>query len=186
MHCSWVCCSLGAGWAFLGVVEDVLTRDALVQADLTVFTFLQQLRSAPVDRVMIAITEMGSVGVLLPLTAAVLGWLLWRRCWRTAGYWLLAAGVGELLVLAIRLSLGRHRPLDLYQGLDRFSFPIGHATVSTVVLGFLAFLLARRQPRAGDWQSQAPCPCMCFSWRFRACTSVRTGPPMWWAASASA
>ena len=58
---------LAAGWLFLGVVEDVLSRDTLVQVDLAVFHFLQQLRTASGDRLMIVVTEMGSVGVLLPL-----------------------------------------------------------------------------------------------------------------------
>ena len=140
---------LGAGWLFLGVVEDVLSHDPLVQADMAVFNFLQGLRSQPADRLMVAITELGSVGVLLPLIAVVLFWLVWRRCWRTAAYWFGVAAFGELLVLLLKVTLGRHRPLDkIYAGVEQFSFPSGHATVSTVVLAFLAFLLSRNQARA--------------------------------------
>ena len=109
---------------------------------------LQQLRSDDADRVMVAITGFGSVGVLLPLLVAVLGWLLWRRCWRTAGYWVGTAAFAELLVQVLKLTIGRHRPALPYAGTERYSFPSGHATVSVVVLGMLAFLLARGQPRA--------------------------------------
>lgn len=140
---------LGAGWLFLGVVEDVLSHDPLTQADVAVFNFLQGLRSHPVDRLMVGITELGSVGVMLPLIAVVLVWLAWRRCWRTAAYWAGTAVFAELLVQLLKVTLGRHRPLDdLYGGLEQFSFPSGHATVSMVVLAFLAFLLSRGQPRA--------------------------------------
>ena len=136
---------LAAGWLFLGVVEDVLAKDTLVQVDLAVFQFLQQLRTDSVDRVMIAITGMGSVGVLLPLAVTVTLWLVWRRSWHTAAYWVGVAAFGELLVQLLKFTLGRRRPLDLYTGVELFSFPSGHAVVSTVMLGFLAFLLSRGQ-----------------------------------------
>ncbi len=134
---------LAAGWLFLGVVEDVAHGDPLVQADFAVFRFLQELRNAPMDRAMVALTELGSAGVLVPVALAVLARLAWRRAWRTAGYWLAAVGFGELLVLLVKAMLGRHRPLDLYAGLERYALPSGHATIATVVAGFLAFLLAR-------------------------------------------
>ena len=134
---------LGCTWLFFGVVEDVLSRDPLVQADQAIFSFLQGLRVGAVDRVMVRITELGSVGVLLPLVVAVLAWLAWHGCRRTARYWLANVAFAELLVQVLKFSLGRHRPLQLYSGNEAFSFPSGHVTVSTVVLGFLAFLLTR-------------------------------------------
>jgi membrane protein DedA with SNARE-associated domain/membrane-associated phospholipid phosphatase len=136
---------LATGWLFLGVLEDVVAKDTLVQVDLAVFHFLQQLRTEAIDRVMIVITEMGSVGVLLPLAVTVTLWLGWRRSWHTAAYWIGVAAFGEVLVQLLKFTLGRHRPLDLYTGVEQFSFPSGHAVVSTVMLGFLAFLLSRRQ-----------------------------------------
>ena len=140
---------LGAGWLFLGVVEDVLSHDPLTQADVAVFNLLQGLRSQPFDHLMVAITELGSVGVMLPLIAVVLVWLAWRRCWRTAAYWAGTAAFAELLVQLLKATLGRHRPIhNLYAGVEQFSFPSGHATVSTVVLAFLAFLLSRGRARA--------------------------------------
>ncbi|MEO8387477.1 phosphatase PAP2 family protein [Polaromonas sp.] len=134
---------LVAGWLFLGVLEDVLSKDPLVQLDLAVFHFLQSLRTESMDRLMIVITEMGSVGVILPLVVVVVAWLAWRRSWRTAGYWIAVTAFAEVLVQLLKVTLGRHRPIDLYVGMERFSFPSGHAVLSTVILGFLAFLLSR-------------------------------------------
>ena len=134
---------LGCTWLFFGIVEDVLSRDPLVQADQAIFSFLQGLRVGAVDRVMVRITELGSAGVMVPLVAMVLAWLLWHGCRRTARYWLANVAFAELLVQVLKFTLGRHRPLQLYTGNEAFSFPSGHATVSTVVLGFLAFLLTR-------------------------------------------
>jgi len=138
---------VAAGWLFLGVLEDLISGDPLLQADHAVFRFLQQLRAPSIDPVVVAITEMGSGGVLMPLIVAVSAWLVWRRSWRTLGYWIANALVGEALLRAVKFSLGRQRPLALYEGFERFSFPSGHVTVSTVVLGFLAFLVARGRGR---------------------------------------
>lgn len=140
-----------AMWVLLATLEDVVTETPLATADGTVFRFLQQLRTDPADRVMILVTQMGSVGVMLPLVLAVAGWFLVRRSWRTAGYWLAAAAGAELLVQVLKFSLGRTRPLEMYQGVERFAFPSGHASMSTVVLGFLAFLLTRDGGKAWRW-----------------------------------
>lgn len=137
---------LASMWLFLGVLEDVVSRDPLVVADQAVFTFLQQLRTAPVDRWMIRITEMGSVGVMLPLVIAVAAWLAWRRCWRTVAFWLATVASAEVMVQVLKYTLGRHRPLPLYLGNEQYSFPSGHATISAVLLAGLAFLLTRGQP----------------------------------------
>jgi membrane protein DedA with SNARE-associated domain/membrane-associated phospholipid phosphatase len=142
---------LGAGWLFFSVLEDVATKDPLVQADLGVFDFLQQLRTGAADQVMVIVTQAGSVGVMLPLVVVVLAWLLWRRCWRTAAYWVGSAAFAELMVQVLKYTLARQRPLALYDGGEQFSFPSGHATVSVVVLGFLAFLVSRRQ--SGAWRT---------------------------------
>lgn len=138
---------LGSGWLFLGIVEDLVTRDTLLQVDVAVFHFFQTLRTSVADRVMLALTDMGSAGVLLPLTLLVLGWLVVRRCWHTAAYWITAVLFSPVLVTLLKLTLGRSRPLDLYHdaAIGQFSFPSGHATSSMVIYGFLAFLLARRQ-----------------------------------------
>jgi hypothetical protein len=49
------------------------------------------------------------------------------------------------MVHVLKRTLGRHRPLALYGGVEQYAFPSGHATVSAVVLASLAFLLARGQ-----------------------------------------
>ncbi|CAN7767593.1 VTT domain-containing protein [Variovorax sp. LjRoot175] len=136
----------GSIWLFLGVLEDVLSNDPLVQVDRRVYTMLQTLRTAWGDSVMVAITELGSAPVVISVIGAVSLWLAAKRCWRTLGYWLVAAGFAQLLVWTLKFTLGRARPTEIYSGIDPFSFPSGHAAMNIVVYGFLAFLLARAKP----------------------------------------
>ena len=134
---------IGAAWLFIGIFEDVVSGDPLVLVDSAIFRALQDLRTAPADAVMIAITELGDTTVVIAVTAAVLLWLLARRAWRTAAYWLVAIAGASALNTVIKVALHRPRPNDtLYSGWSAFSFPSGHSTVNLVLYGFLAFLVA--------------------------------------------
>lgn len=142
---------LGA-WGFLGVLEDVVTGDPLVRVDSTVYHLLQGFRTPLADTVMIALTELGDAAVTIAVVTAVMLWLIWRRAWAAAAYWLGAAGFAALLVLALKASLRLPRPVSLpYDGPYGFGFPSSHATMSLVIYGFLGVLLAREFSARGRW-----------------------------------
>jgi hypothetical protein len=65
--------------AFFAVLEDVVNRDPLVRIDDAIFHVLQSLRTAPLDRVMVAITELGDWVVTTAVTLVALFWLVWQR-----------------------------------------------------------------------------------------------------------
>jgi membrane protein DedA with SNARE-associated domain/membrane-associated phospholipid phosphatase len=138
----WLVVLIAAGWLFLGVLEDVLTRDPLVYAGRAIYHVLQQLRTPAGDALMVVVTELGDAAVTMPLAAAVLIWLLWRRAWRDTFYWLTAVGFGALAVTLIKLLLREPRPVPIYSGAEAYSFPSSHATLSTVVYGLLAVFIA--------------------------------------------
>jgi len=138
----WLGLLVAAMWLFLGVLEDVVNKDPLVYAGQAVFHFLQQLRTPLGDMIMVGITELGDVSVTLPLAVAVFVYLIWRRAWRDSLYWLVALGFGLLSVTAIKLGLKFPRPVSLYSGSELYSFPSGHATMSTVIYGLLSVYIA--------------------------------------------
>ena len=142
---------LGGVWLFFGVLEDVVTRDPLVHLDHVVFTALQKLRTGWVDDLMIAATELGSAMVAIAVIAAVSVVLALKRSWRTLAYWLTAVGFAQALVWVLKNTLERARPVAMYDGIDRFSFPSGHAASSIVLYGFLAFLLTREKKAMVRW-----------------------------------
>ena len=142
---------LGGAWVFLGILEDVVSRDPLVQFDHVVFIALQALRTAWVDDLMIAATELGSATVAVSVIASVSAVLAWKRCWRTLAYWLTAVAFAQALVWVLKMTLERARPVAMYDGTDAFSFPSGHAASSAVLYGFLAFLLVREKGPGIKW-----------------------------------
>jgi len=140
---------LGGIWLFLGLLEDVASGDPLVRADAAVYGLLQSLRTPWGDAAMVVVTELGDTPVVVAVTLAVLLWLLVRRAWRTAAYWVGAVGLASLFNTTVKLILDRPRPVeDLYAGAGAFSFPSGHATVNLALWGFFAYLVAREaRPR---------------------------------------
>ena len=142
----------GALWLFLGVLEDVITGDPLVYVDQGLYQFLQDLRTPWGDRLMVIVTELGDSVVIALVAVAVLAWLMWRRSWHAAWYWGAAVGFGQLAASMIKLLLQRPRPIaDIYTGISSYSFPSGHATMSMVVYGFLAVLIARHLSSSRRW-----------------------------------
>lgn len=139
----WFTLLIGGVWLFFGVVEDIEHRDPLVYAGLSVYRFLQQLRTPIGDQVMIASTELGDAAVVVPIILIVLGWLLWQRAWRDAKYWLAAVLFGVLSVQILKYVFHMPRPIHLYSGIEANGFPSSHAAMGTVVYGFLAVLSAR-------------------------------------------
>lgn len=141
---------IAAAWMFFGIIEDVVTRDPLVVVDKTLYHLLQGLRTPFGDSVMIALTQLGDAAVTLSVVTAVLLWLVWKRAWRPAAYWLAAASFGAVLTVILKTGFGLSRPLPLYDGMIAFGFPSGHAAMSLVIFGFLAVLSARELSLPGQ------------------------------------
>ncbi len=141
-----------ATWLFAGVLEDVVSGDPLVRVDQGVYQMMQALRTPWADRFMVLVTEFGDSRVIGVLALVVLVWLLWRRDWRIAGYWAGAVVFGMTAAYFIKHLLQRPRPLvNFYDGISTYAFPSGHATMSAVVYGFLAVLVARNLPVSRRW-----------------------------------
>jgi undecaprenyl-diphosphatase len=132
-----------AGWGFLGVLQDVLAKDPLVLADQAVYHFFQSLRTPWADRIFVAVTELGDAFVNICLSGAVLLVLLGKRCYRTAGFWAVSVLGGLVGVQLLKWLIHLPRPVALYHAVSAYGFPSGHTTMSVILYGFLAILLAR-------------------------------------------
>ncbi|WP_321782194.1 bifunctional DedA family/phosphatase PAP2 family protein [Burkholderia pyrrocinia] len=141
---------VGGVWLFLGILQDVIAHDPLMQADTAIYSFLQTLRTAPVDDLLAGIAELSAWSAGLAMAAAVLVWLMVRRCWRTAGYWVLAVGIAGA-VSPVLEPADYVRPFAWQAGVTHAPLPSGNATFNLLVYGFLGWLLVHR--RAPLWRS---------------------------------
>ncbi|HUQ22914.1 MAG TPA: phosphatase PAP2 family protein [Gaiellaceae bacterium] len=132
--------AVAAAFAFARVTEDYLTNDPLARWDVTFSRWLAGERTTPGVDFFRVVTFFGSPAVGLAI-AAVVCLALYRRG-RVVDAALLPVVLGgaELLNLILKLSFHRARPEVAFVHLDTYSFPSGHAMISTAAYGALAYL----------------------------------------------
>ncbi len=140
-----------AGWGFLAVLHGVLALDPLVLADEAVYHFFQSLRTPWTDYFFVAVTECGDSFVNIAVAAAVLLVLLLSRCRRVAALWMVSFAGGLAGIELLKWVIQGPRPVALYHGISAYGFPSGHTTMSLVLYGFLAVLIARGLRRTARW-----------------------------------
>ncbi len=130
-------------FAFLGVVLAVSTSGSIVAADIRVADLLAYFRSPEVTKVFLWITVLGmwQMVVFVALIASVIFWV-WRKKDHIAYLWL-AVGVDGLLSFLAKVAVHRARPEHAAYLEHSYSFPSGHAMISVVLYGFLAYTLMR-------------------------------------------
>lgn len=143
--------ALAAGAGFAAVAQDVLVKDPLVLVDQSVNHLFQGLRSPWADVFFVVVTELGDPFVNTSLVITICIVLLALRLRRTALFWLLAAVGGSMGMQFLKWFFHVPRPVSLYEGISALSFPSGHTTMSVVLYGFLAIILARNLAGMRQW-----------------------------------
>lgn len=141
----------------LGLILVIVAALAALARALTVLPIdlwftqeLQGYRLSPLTRVMYAVSFIGyqpwstaTVALGCALSALAFGW-------RDGAYLLAITVVQGLVNAAIKLGIGRPRPIDgvveVFVPEHGYSFPSGHVMFYTVFFGFIAFLLLARLP----------------------------------------
>lgn len=142
----------GCLWLFGGVAEDVVTGDPLVRFDRALAAHLHEAATPPLSAFFLAVTVLGSLEAIAPLGLLVAGYLVSRRRWLLLGAWLLSLTGSVVLDQLLKQLFARPRPVFEHPLVleTSYSFPSGHAMVSLVVYGVLAYfvVLALRTWRA--------------------------------------
>ncbi|MEB3826209.1 phosphatase PAP2 family protein [Phormidium sp. CCY1219] len=142
--------SLLSVWAFLEISDRVFHRQTR-KFDTGVLTRVQDMHSPLLDLVMKGFSLLGGV-VLITLLCLGLGvWFLTRRQMAELKTLVCTALGGTTLNLLIKDFFARDRPdmwaALVHDDLNTSSYPSGHATISLVVYGFLAYILSSQFPR---------------------------------------
>ncbi len=131
------------GWGGFALLMVVVAHGEPLSVDLAVHQAMQALRNPLADHPLAALASLGAWQVLLPATAAGMGYLLWRRRWMAAAHWLAALAFGLALTLLLGATVDVVRPPDASSG---FGFPSVSVTMATITFGFFAVLIARELP----------------------------------------
>lgn len=128
--------------AFGAIAAAISPGNALERADTAIRNLFLTLRSPLGDQIMVFITMLGDGVVITFTAAAITAYLFLRGAWRRGFGFLIAMAGAALFVPLFKLVFHRSRPIELYDGADAFSFPSGHATTTTVLIGIAAVLVA--------------------------------------------
>ena len=136
-------CLFAVAWLWAGLTASLLLRGGPLVIDHNVHATMFALRNPLADRLMASLAAIGSAPVLGSCSAVALAWLIWRRRWMAAAHWLTAITVGWLLTAGLDALVDMPRPPSAVAG---FGFPSIAVTMTTVVFGFFAVLIARELP----------------------------------------
>ena len=126
--------------AFAHIAEDYLTNDPLAHWDVSFARWLAGERTSEGIDLFRVVTFLGSPAVALAAGTIACVALYSRRQLVEAALLPLVLGGAELLNLVLKLAFHRPRPEVAFVHLDTYSFPSGHAMISTAAYGALAYL----------------------------------------------
>jgi membrane protein DedA with SNARE-associated domain/membrane-associated phospholipid phosphatase len=132
-------------WIFGGITEDVLTGDPLVSVDRWVLEQVHYFRTPLVTAFMSAFTALGGTRILSAGSLIVAIYLIFKKRFDDLVIYFMAILGGSFLVFVLKTAVHRVRPhigISLIQ-IGGWSFPSGHAMMSILFYGMLAYLLIR-------------------------------------------
>ena len=133
----------------IGVLAGLSFEPELKQLDQALYDSLAQKQSTIVAGTLNPFahlfTILGNVELISVFLLGLVIYLMKHKRPHAAQALLMSTFTAGVLIQVLKLTIGRERP-DAYIEIATFglSFPSGHAFISVVFYGFLAFLLARR------------------------------------------
>jgi membrane-associated phospholipid phosphatase len=128
--------------------EEVLDREAFA-FDRTILLWIHQFANPTLDRIMLATTELGNPNTVVAIAAIAFATMWLRHYYQEAKIFLIDCFGGVVLSYGLKIVFSKSRP-NLWQSPiteTSFSYPSGHALGSTILYGFLAYILATRYPQ---------------------------------------
>ncbi len=125
---------------FAGIVEDLITFDPIIAADIRIANLAAAFRTDTLTNIVTWITLLGKSQVILGFIA-ILVILLWL--WRLNAYIIslfISVCGSEILTYLGKLAFHRPRPALAVYVEHSYSFPSGHATIAVAFYGFLGYL----------------------------------------------
>jgi undecaprenyl-diphosphatase len=135
--------SVAALWVFGGITEDIIHNDPITQFDLTVLEWFHAQISPLGLRIFAAISWLGAPLMMVLVGVGVGLALAFSRRWLLLTGWAAALAGAEVLNSVLKQVIQRARPIYAAEFLAHYSysFPSGHAMVSLVCYGMLAYLI---------------------------------------------
>ncbi|MCW3663684.1 hypothetical protein K6L27_36385 [Burkholderia cenocepacia] len=149
--CAFTLLFVASVWVFGGVMQDVVANDPLMQIDTALYTFLRSLQTAPANALVAGIAAISGRLAGFAMAAAVCGWFILRRTWKTAAWWIIALGVAAVLSPSSWVETAAVSPASWQAGAPHTPLPDGQAAFNLLLYGFLGWVGTRRQ--GASWRN---------------------------------
>ena len=130
------------------ISDEVLDKETFT-FDKTILLWIHSFANPTLDIIMRSITRLNDPSTVVVIAFLVFATLLWRRYYSEAQIFIINCFGGVVLSYGLKSVFGKTRPA-LWQSVIEdlsFSYPSGHALGSTVLYGFIAYLIATRYPQ---------------------------------------
>ena len=130
------------------ISDEVLDKEAFV-FDKTILLWIHSFANPTLDGIMRLITRLNDPNTVAVIAVIILGILLWRHYYSEAQIFTIDCLGGVVLSYGLKSVFGKARPTLWESAIEdpSFSYPSGHALGSTVLYGFIAYLIATRYPQ---------------------------------------
>ena len=128
---------------FAGIIEDFITADAIVMADIRIANLFTLFRNETLTSFFTWITLLGKleiISIVLVISAALL--YLWNKKHFIIPFFISALG-SLAFTWSGKLAFQRARPEYAIYLENSYSFPSGHAAIAVAIYGFIGYLLIR-------------------------------------------
>ena len=139
------------GLGSAAILWHIFLATPLLRMDHAVIYFMQAIRTPVLDRFFLGWAELGDAAVNIPVSLAVLFFLLFYKNQRGAIFWSIVVTGGAVLTKFFQIVLQMPNPRPLYQNLSAWDFPGGHVVMTVVIYGFLSILLTRKLHKTWRW-----------------------------------
>lgn len=126
---------------FLGRIQDILSNDTFVEADVRIMNLIAAYRNITAAQVFLFFTYLGNWGTILTLGSILLILLWLRNKKRMMGYLIGGIAAAELSTVLVKFLMERARPDNAFSLINQegYAFPSGHAVTATVFYGMVAY-----------------------------------------------
>lgn len=129
---------------FLGIIKDILTTNALAQADIRLENLLYAYRHPLIAKFFLWVSLFGKWQIVASIAVIFLVILWLRKKWLYILPFLLTLAGSTLSDFLGKIILHRPRPLEVaFYHEGSYSFPSGHATIAVAIYGFIAYYLLK-------------------------------------------
>jgi undecaprenyl-diphosphatase len=119
---------------FLIILIDILTTKQITKLDYLIYKAILNIQTPIITPFFIVITFFGNTIPLIILTIIFSAFLLIKRKYFHLTFLILSMCLGTISELSIKALIHRLRPENSLIEITRFSFPSGHATMTTIFL----------------------------------------------------